>query len=86
MNAENISTRMNLESLLYKILDKLELREDISSKKYYRNKDLKVLFGLSPNTISKYRDEGQLPYTLLGEIYLYPVNEVDKRLNKNASY
>lgn len=86
MNAENINTSTNLESLLYKVLAKLEMKEDFSSKKYYRNKDLKVMFGLSSNTISKYRNDGSLPFTLLGEIYLYPVYEVDKRLKKNASY
>lgn len=86
MNTENNNNSKHLEGLLYRILDKLEGREDLISKKYYRNKDLKNHFGLASNTIIKYRDEGILPFTLLGEVYLYPVNEVDKSLKKNASY
>jgi hypothetical protein len=51
--------------------------------KYYRNNDLKRLFGLSNNTIIKYRETGILPYTKLGDIYLYEVRELDKILTLN---
>jgi hypothetical protein len=54
-----------------------------SPKLYYRNADLKSNFGLSPNTIIKYRDTGILPYTFLGEIYLYEVVEIEQILTKN---
>lgn len=86
MNTETNKSITHLENILFKILEKLEDRERPSPSKYYRNKDLKSLFGLSPNTIIKYREEGNLPFTLLGEIYLYPINEVDKKLKKNANY
>ncbi len=76
----------NQEEILNKILMKLEEKENLSQKRYFRNKDLKSVFGLSSNTISKYRDDGILPYTMLGEIYLYPIAEVEKRLKKNSSY
>ncbi len=79
-------TTEQLQNLLLKILEKLETRDNHSGKKYYRNKDLKILFGVSSNTIIKYREEGILPYTILGEIYLYPIIEVDKMLKKNASH
>lgn len=52
-------------------------------KKYYRNADLKSLFGLSSNTIIKYRETGILPYTRLGDVYLYEVNLVEQILKKN---
>lgn len=52
-------------------------------KKYYRNADLKSLFGLSSNTIIKYRETGTLPYTRLGDVYLYEVNVVEQILKKN---
>ena len=86
MNTDNKDIVNHLEGLLYRILEKLENREDSSRQKYHRNKDLKILYGLSSNTIIKYREAGILPFTVLGEVYLYPINEVDRRLKKNASY
>lgn len=82
---ENLNQK-NQEDLLNMILEKLEGRENLTCKKYYRNKDLKQVFGISPNTITKYREDGILPYTMLGEIYLYPIAEVDKILKINASF
>lgn len=86
MKLESKNNAIDLERLLYKILEKLEIAGDSSPKKYYRNKDLKHNFGLAPNTIIKYREEGILPFTILGEIYLYPVKEVDYKLKKYANY
>ncbi|MCF8322674.1 MAG: helix-turn-helix domain-containing protein [Flavobacterium sp.] len=51
--------------------------------KFYRNADLKAIFGLSSNTIIKYRDTGILPYTRLGEVYLYDIASIDEILNIN---
>ena len=51
--------------------------------KYYRNADLKAIFGLSSNTIIKYRDTGILPYTRLGDVYLYDVASINEILNSN---
>lgn len=52
-------------------------------KRYYRNADLKSIFGISPNTIIKYRDTGILPYTKLGEVYLYEIKVIEEILNHN---
>lgn len=52
-------------------------------KQYYRNQDLKTIFGLSNNTIIKYRETGILPYTKLGDIFLYDIKVIDKILNLN---
>lgn len=51
--------------------------------KYYRNQDLKKIFGLSNNTIIKYRETGILPYTKLGDIFLYDVKQIEKILIQN---
>jgi hypothetical protein len=51
--------------------------------KFYRNADLKTIFGLSSNTIIKYRDTGILPFTMLGEIYLYDIASIESILNNN---
>ncbi|SHH82395.1 MerR family transcriptional regulator [Flavobacterium johnsoniae] len=52
---------------------------------YYRNEDLKKMFGLSNNTIIKYRQTGILPYTKLGDIFLYDSGKIDKILSSNES-
>ena len=54
--------------------------------KYYRNKDLHEIFRLSDNTIYAYRAEGIIPFTKLGEIFYYPVAEIDRILANNANY
>jgi len=81
------SIRMLLEPL-YNRLGTIEagLKSQPQKKtttKYYRNIDLKNLFGLSSNTIIKYRETGILPYTRLGDIYLYEVAAIDKILTEN---
>jgi hypothetical protein len=82
------SIKMLLEPILLR-LDNIENRlksNKTKSKpqKYYRNSDLRTLFGLSPNTILKYRETGVLPYTKLGELYLYDVQVIDEILEENT--
>ena len=47
-----------LHDKLSQLEDKLQQTSSKPAKKYYRNKDLKVLFGISHNTIIKYRNNG----------------------------
>lgn len=82
-----------LESLLNPVLNKLDDIEKNLNKKtttskrgYYRNKDLKEKFGLSPNTITKYRESGIIPFTMIGEVYLYPINQLDSILEMNSNW
>lgn len=79
--------RLLLEPIYHR-LDNIEISlknqlQKINPKKYYRNNDLKTIFGLSPNTIIKYRDIGILPFTRLGDVYLYEVAEIERILNNN---
>ncbi len=73
---------------IIKLLEEIKLKFDgISSpKKYYRNGDLKKLFGLSDNTICSYRDKNILPFSKIGEIYYYPIADIDKILMKNSNF
>ena len=72
----------------------IKLLEEIKSKfdnyrqpkKYYRNSDLKELFGLSDNTICTYRDKNILPFSRMGEIYYYPIADIDNLLSKNSNF
>lgn len=79
-----------LEKMLVPLYGKLEaidskikIQQSKSSLKYYRNEDLKKIFGLSNNTIIKYRLNGILPYTKLGDIFLYEAAKIEKILKAN---
>lgn len=82
---------MKVKELIETVLAKMEtLDSKISQGKvlrpeYYRNEDLKKMFGLSNNTIIKYRQTGILPYTKLGDIFLYDSGKIDKILRSNES-
>ena len=86
-----IPTLGSIKKLLEPIYSRLERIDTYLSKqeskpepkKYYRNQDLKKIFGLSSNTIIKYRETGILPYTKLGDIFLYEIKTIEKILNVN---
>jgi hypothetical protein len=71
-----------------KLLEEIKLKFDTlkQPKKYYRNKDLKKLFGMSDNTICTYRDKNIIPFSKIGEIYYYPISEIDTILAKNSNF
>jgi hypothetical protein len=84
-----IESIKHLLSPIYERLDQittqmLACKHDSKSPKYYRNIDLKQIFNLSNNTIVKYRETGVLPYTKLGEIYLYEVKAIDAIIKQNS--
>jgi len=87
----NLSYVMRIEQLMEPILLRLDtIDSKISHGKtlrpeYYRNEDIKKMFGLSNNTIIKYRQTGILPYTKLGDIFLYDSGKIDKILKSNGS-
>ena len=82
---------MEMKELIDPLVVKLERIDSIISHgkvlrpEYYRNEDLKKIFGLSNNTIIKYRQTGILPYTKLGDIFLYESRKIDKILRSNES-
>ena len=73
-----------LYTRLEKIDGKIKADKINESNRYYRNEDLKKLFGLSNNTIIKYRQTGVLPFTKLGDIYLYEATKIEKILSENG--
>lgn len=85
------SYMMQVKELIEPVVARLErIDSKISQGKvlrpeYYRNEDLKKIFGLSNNTIIKYRQMGILPYTRLGDIFLYDSGKIDKILRSNES-
>ena len=57
-----------------KLLNELKsLVENVPNINYYRNKDLKRIFGFSDNTIISYRDYNILPYTVNSSDIDHPI-------------
>lgn len=54
--------------------------------KFYRNKEIKEIFGLSDGTIINWRKRNILPYTYIDKIYYYPVNQINELLKNNSNY
>lgn len=50
---------------------------------YYNNKEVQQLLGVDDKLIRKYRDQGLLGYTKVGDKYWYSQNDVAEFLNKN---
>lgn len=85
---QQTSALMAMLDPLYKLMEEILqlLRNDRGRAlpKYYRNEDLKKIFGLSGNTIVKYRRTGILPFTMMGDIFLYDAAKIDKILRENS--
>lgn len=82
---------MEIKNIINPLMVKLEVIDSKISKgktlrpAYYRNEDLKKIFGLSNNTIIKYRQTGILPYTKIGDIFLYDSVKIEEILCDNVS-
>ena len=50
---------------------------------YYNNKEVQQVLGVDDKLIRKYRDQGLLGYTKVGDKYWYSQNDVAEFLNKN---
>lgn len=87
-----IPTVRNIQMLLEPIYERLSnieaglknQKENSKPNRYYRNSDLKSIFGLSPNTIIKYRETGILPFTKLGDVYYYEISLIEAILRNNS--
>jgi hypothetical protein len=89
---KQLSFLMRVKQLIEPVMVRLEtIDSKISGQNkvvrpvYYRNEDLKKIFGLSNNTIIKYRQTGILPFTKLGDIFLYDALIIEKILHENKS-
>ena len=88
---KRLSYVMQVKELIEPVVARLERidskisKEKVLKPEYYRNEDLKKIFGLSNNTIIKYRQTGILPFTKLGDIFLYDAVKIEKILHDNNS-
>lgn len=52
-----------------------------ASKPVYTNEELRSLLGVSDKTVKKWRNNGLLGYSLIGDIYLYSKEDVERFLH-----
>ena len=75
------------EELLISLLQRLnneisDLKQALAaSKPVYTNEELRALLGVSDKTVKKWRNSGMLGYSLIGDIYLYSKEHVERFLN-----
>lgn len=89
---KKLSFLMKVKELIEPVMVRLETidlkisgQEKTKRPVYYRNEDLKKIFRLSNNTIIKYRQTGILPFTKMGDIFLYDALKIDEILEENNS-
>ena len=85
-----LPTNDSIREMVLPIYDEINtLKEMIKNmpkeQKYYRNRDLKKVFGFSDKTIQNYRENNLIPYSFIGEIYYYPCQEIHALLEKNSN-
>lgn len=84
MNKENETLIIDKEMWDTLVAQLHELTEQVSalqqtlhlSPQYYSNKELRSLLGIEDKLIRKYRDEGLLAYTKVGDKYWYRQQDV----------
>jgi hypothetical protein len=81
MQIELIS-KSDLESLEERIVEKISASLSIlkNQSKWLRSADVCKLLGICANTLKKYRVEGLLPYSTIGNTIFYNYNDIDKVL------
>lgn len=57
------------------------LRELVKPSKILNNKEVKELLGIQDKLLKKYRDDGLLGYSQIGDKYWYQQDDIDKLLS-----
>jgi hypothetical protein len=73
---------------------KIELLNDLNelikitasglNKKYLKSNEIKKVLNLSPTTLQNLRDNGTLPYTKIGGVIFYNIDDVNKVMKENS--
>ena len=71
----------DLKSMCSKLI---EHTKNNTVKPFYTNKDLPDLLGVGQNWIKKYRDDGYLSYTQVGDKFLYSYDDIMDFYQKNC--
>lgn len=76
----------NLKSeLLAEIKKILSPEKKSNTKKWIKSAEVQKLLAISAGTLQNLRNKGEIPFTKLGGVIFYDVNEINKLLDKSYS-
>lgn len=58
----------------------------VQSKPIYNNKDMKAILGVSDKLLMKYRNDGLLSYSQVGEKFWYTQKDLEQFITNNAQF
>ncbi len=86
MKIEEIATKADLDNLKSDILEML--RQDFNSRQkpaeiWLRNKQVLEMLGISQGALQNLRIKGDMPFTKVGAVLYYKLQDIHNLLNKN---
>lgn len=86
MHLDELVTKQDLHQLeraFREIIDSRIPEGFVPGRKWLRSGEICKWLGISASTLQNMRDSGSIPFTMLDKTYLYPYEEIRKRLEKN---
>jgi hypothetical protein len=85
MNAQEIATKEDLIQLEQRLSEQISQLKEASNPplKWMRSAQVRKLLSISPGTLQNLRIKGLLPYTRIGTILYYKLEDVVNALTKN---
>jgi len=83
---ETVATLEDLERMKNEIIQALKeatLSNSTSQKKWIRSREVREMLGISSSTLQTMRIKGEIPYSKISGIIYYPVEGIQKILDKN---
>lgn len=83
-----IMTKEDLDLFKKEVLNEIRASNQLIQEakfNYMRSKDVMTEFKISSSQLQNWRIGGTIPYTKIGDTYLYPRNEIKNVLNRNAN-
>ena len=84
-----ILTTEDFQRLKSEIIEEIKLvlnsKEYKQKKTWLKSKEVRVLLGISHGTLQNLRDRGILPFTKVGGIMYYSIEDVNAILEKNKN-
>ena len=80
VRADNLTDLCNEVRSLRNELCKIKA---VPTNRIYKNDEIKELLGVKDKLLKKYRDEGKLAYSQVGDKYWYTQSDIDQFLKSN---
>ena len=80
INTQLVNCIINLSCQIQRLSEKID---DKPRQILYTNKSLLALLQINTSTLKKYRDEGLLGFSKVGDKYYYTTDDVNKFLKNN---